>query len=129
MPYSEITIDAPSSAKHSDVVDFLVGVKNIITAPEIIAWAYRVYCWAPDQLPESLVLFDEVVISVGDSKIYNLAFFMPNKDAQIFVWVEHLKLFDTWWPYDNSALKDVWLLVAPPPAEFRGFALTEYTRR
>lgn len=132
MPYSEITISAPSSASHSNVVNFGIGIKNTITTPGMIAWRYRVYCWAPDQMPESLVLYDEVDIAVGAVKIYTLAFFMPNKNAEIFVWVERLKLripYPSEWPYDSSKLHKVSLAVAPPPAEFRDFALTEYTRR
>ena len=138
MPYSKISILAPSSAYHSDVVNFGIGIKNIITDLGIIAWRFRVECWAPDQMPESQVLFDEINIDVGDTKTYPLSFFMPNKDAQIFVWVERLLPYPAPYPsftYDNAALKDVWLVVAPPPPpppaepEFRGFALTEYTRR
>lgn len=115
MPYSEITITAPDSAKAGTTVDFSVGIKNVITTPGIIAWEFRVSCWAPDQMPESQLLDnDRVVIDVGDTKTYPLSFVMPEADAQIFVWVERL-LFKgpgepPEWPYDNSALKDVLLL-------------------
>ena len=110
MPYSEIVITAPSSASHSDVVDFSVRIKNIITT----IWVFRVYCWVPDQLPESQVLYDEVYIDAGATKTYPLSFFMPNKNAEIFVWVERLKLrppLPAEWPYDNAAIKEVALVV------------------
>lgn len=130
MPYTRITITAPGSARHSNVVNFGIGIKNIIDwVPGLIAWEFRVYCWAPDQMAENQVLYDQVVINVGAIKIYTLSFFMPNKDAEITVVTQHLWLDPLGWPWDNTAREIVSLAVAPPLPQFRGFALTEYTRR
>lgn len=111
MPYSEIIITAPDSAEAGAIVNFSVKVKNISAAH----YTFHTECWAPDQLPESKIIDEEEIITSGTSKTYSSSFVMPSKDAQIFVWVERWA-FDHY-AYDNSALKDVSLLV-PGFSEF-----------
>jgi len=117
MASTRITITAPSSASHSNAVNFGIGIKNIITTPGIVAWGFRVYCWAPDQMAENQVLYDQVDIKVGATKIYTLSFFMPNKDAEIVVVTQRLEL-GVGWPWDNTARKVVSLLVPLGEAVF-----------
>ena len=115
VPQSQITIDAPSSAAAGETVNFSVTVKNTHLQYYRI---FEIECWAPDQLPEHKVIeirpgerFDP-----GESKTYPASFVMPNKNAEIFVWI-------TWFYFpqyidDNWALQVVGVTTGPPPPQY-----------
>lgn len=121
MPYSQITISAPSSAQEGAVVNVSAKVANVSAYTDII---FRTEIHKVPALHPGMLLFTkEEVISVGSPKVYNASFFMPDCDTTILVWVEYLAFDLTRWIYDNAASQVVALGVEVPP-EFQNLTAT-----
>jgi len=100
--FIQIVSDFEASA--GEEMLYQVGIQN----KNNVGYYYKVEIWAPDQTPENKVVTDvNRWIGAGQWHSYSRSFIMPNKDAEIFVWVEVWRNDE--WNYDNSALKTITL--------------------
>jgi len=126
MADSDITINAPDSAKAGDFIGASVWVKNSAS----YECAFHVVTFLNGALEDDSGI---VFLSPGQKTNTPIYFEMPAFDATIDVEVYGV-VFDPALPpdewLDNAAGHVVSLAAAPPPPEpqFRGFAVKEYKK-
>lgn len=109
MATSEIQIVCDAEAQLGATVAYQVGLHNIDTVQH--TYHFEIYC--PDTLHKIL---DRPAGLLNPNQWYSFSstFVMPNRDAQIFVWVE--VLIGGEYDYDTSHSRWI-LLSAPSPTE------------
>lgn len=111
MPYTAITITAPSSAKEGEKVSASVQIKNITQ----YHYSFQGDIYAlPDQYADFVIGTVDEGIRSGETKTYNVSFTMPDCNTTVFIWLE--RWATDRWVYDNAASKVVSLKVV----QYRG---------
>lgn len=118
-PPCSISISAPGSAEEGQTVQVTATITN--NSP--YAQLYKTEMYAG---PDRIGIIEDTIPGYS-SQDYGGSFTMPAGDITVLVWVEVSYLGA--WQYSHSASSVVELYAAPPAKpEFRGFALSEYTK-
>lgn len=121
--YTDIVdIIAPAGAAYGDLVTIEVKVKNLAD--------YPIYISVTGQYDGVDTPFSPDYATVGAGATYSFtsSFTMPNNDVRVRVWSWYWPPMDVWYQ-DDYGFVDIALEIVPTTPEFRGFAVTEYTRR
>ena len=119
--YTEIVdIIAPSAAAFGDLVNVEVRVKNI--------GDFAFYIAVTGRYDETVLTFspDYAAVDVGAIQSFTTSFTMPNKGVRVHAWSFYWTGEE--WYQDDYDYVDIALEVSAEP-EFRGFAVSEYTKK
>jgi len=124
--YAEIVhVGVQTEAREGEIVDILVGVKNLYTSTIGIliggALEYGVTPW-----PGITFVDTSYNTPAGATHYFSGAFTMPNKEVKVHVYSYYYGV-DSGWHFDDEEVRTVKLSALAP--EFDALKITDYERR